>query len=195
MAKKTSRAADAAEKGLVASSAPLITFNPAKRVGNDQATIDGILATIAFDGSEEAASIRTEAATDGVVLAVRIRNIGPGPALIGRTDTDIRLRWQQVDLTGYAKPSVVVPSVVAPGEGAIVYLIQSRDSTSHLMNLLKSLGPETVTVVVRYANATRTSWWRSSLTFELSTERADAANTGATREFTFVDLTVEDPPL
>jgi hypothetical protein len=203
----TARAADAAEKdveisnqlvvyaqqqakaavdALTARTAPLLTFDPSESTRNDQGTLGGLNIQVGHMGAPSTWIGKQDEAA--VVAAVRIRNIGPGPAHIGPADSDVELSF----LSGARWAGRALARVIAQNESTIVYFAESLGMKSELLGLLMSPHAQEIDVSVRYADVARTRWLTSVLRLHLEGADLVQVETGQRRLLSFVELKIVD---
>jgi hypothetical protein len=183
----TARAADAAEKSLKAATAPLLTFDPAESTRNDQDNFQGLMLQVGYMGGPSAWIAKS--GDSAIVLAVRIRNIGPGPAQIGTADADVELRHEHLDIN---MSGGALARVIAPHESTIVYFAEALPTKSLLMDLVNSVNIQTIEVRVRYSDVARTRWLRSTLRLRLDARESVQVDKGQRLYLGFVELVFEE---
>lgn len=130
--------------------------------------------------------IRKEGNDKVVLLALRIRNIGPGPAHLGTADFDVELRGDaDVRISGHA-----TAHVVAPKEWTILYFGDTLAVDNELWRLLRSGNVRTIDVRVRYADIARTRWVTSVLRLRFDPCDLVQVEAGHHRPLSFVELVV-----
>ncbi len=137
---------------------------------------------------EQGPWIRVEPNDKVVLLALRVRNIGPGPAHLGTADYAVELRGDpDIRISGHA-----TSYVVAPKESTIVYFGDTLTTDNELWRLLRSTNVRTIDARVRYADIGRTHWVTSVLRLGFDPCDLVQVEAGHHRPLSFVELLLVD---